>query len=98
MGAVSIRVSEPRDATAAGHYGAACGAGEVYRHAAATCERAGVEADEARRVGGYLPETDRAYPADHSRSRHSHQLHRGIPGRNGRGFRRVVRLRESGAV
>ena len=70
---VSVLLSEPDHAKAAGHHRRARRVGEIHRHAAAARQRQRAEAHEARIAWRFLPEAAGAHSRDHSRRRDSDQ-------------------------
>ncbi len=78
MDPVSVLLSEPHHAKAAGHHRRTRGPGEVHRHAAAACQLERAEAHETRLARRFLPEAAGTHSRDHSRRRNSDQHDRGI--------------------
>jgi ribosomal protein S12 methylthiotransferase len=76
----------------AGHHRRTHGAGQIYRHAAAACQRARTEAHEARRIGRHFPQADRAHPPHHSRRRHRTSFIVGFPGETAEDFEELCQF------
>src|SRR6266404_4232621 len=80
MDSLSLLLSKSHHPKAVGHHRRTPGPGEIYRHAAAARQCPYAETDEARLAWRLLPEAAGKDPSNHSRSRHSHQHDRRVPG------------------